>query len=204
MVAIIVSVCSMIQYFTQIWHILNGLDFEGGRKIDIDQKFFFLDMDWLGPKGMTENITACEKALGNSNAVFIIFRQKLKDKVTMYKQGQVRLIKTHLPLSLLPPEMLNKCRWSKSLYFVGLTGLSGLVQGCLFVLWRRWISISHSLLWLWTLISITHSMPSGQGCVRWAEPKGRGSVLLPPPPAHQVLQFAICLCNLFLQFAIRL
>ena len=115
----------------------------------------------------------------------------------MYKQGQVRLIKTHLPLSLLPPEMLNKCRWSKSLYFVRLTGLSGLVQGCLFVLWRRWISISHSMLWLWTLISITHSMPSGQGCVRWAEPKGRGSVLLPPPPAHQVLQFAICLCNLF-------
>ena len=42
MVAIIVSVCSMIQYFTQIWHILNGLDFEGGRKIDIDQKFFVL------------------------------------------------------------------------------------------------------------------------------------------------------------------
>jgi len=70
-----------------IWHILNGLDFEGGRKIDIDQKFFFLDMDWLGPKGMTENISACEQAL-----------------------GQVRLIKTHLPLSLLPPEMLNKCR----------------------------------------------------------------------------------------------
>ena len=27
-------------------------------------------------------------------------------------QGQVRLIKTHLPLSLLPPEMLNKCRYS--------------------------------------------------------------------------------------------
>ena len=79
MVAIIVLVCSLIQYFTQIWHILNGLDFEGGRKIDIDQKFFFLDMDWLGPKGMTENITACEKALGNSTAVFIIFRQKLKD-----------------------------------------------------------------------------------------------------------------------------
>ena len=79
MVAIIVIVCSMIQYFTQIWHILNGLDFEGGRKIDIDQKFFFLDMDWLGPKGMTENITACEQALGNSTAAFIIFRQKLKD-----------------------------------------------------------------------------------------------------------------------------
>ena len=79
MVAIIVLVCSLIQYFTQIWHILNGLDFEGGRKIDIDQKFFFLDMDWLGPKGMTENITACEKALGNSTAMFIIFRQKLKD-----------------------------------------------------------------------------------------------------------------------------
>ena len=79
MVAIIVLVCSLIQYLTQIWHILNGLDFEGGRKIDIDQKFFFLDMDWLGPKGMTENITACEKALGNSTAMFIIFRQKLKD-----------------------------------------------------------------------------------------------------------------------------
>ena len=78
MVAIIALVCSMIQYFTQIWHILNGLDFEGGRKIDIDQKFFFLDMDWLGPKGMTENITACEKALGNSTTVFIIFRRKSK------------------------------------------------------------------------------------------------------------------------------
>ena len=78
MVAIIALVCSMIQYFTQIWHILNGLDFEGGRKIDIDQKFFFLDMDWLGPKGMTENISACEQALGNSTAVFIIFRRKSK------------------------------------------------------------------------------------------------------------------------------
>ena len=49
---------------TQIWQILNGLDFEGGSKIDIDKKFFFLDMDWLAPKGITENITACEEALG--------------------------------------------------------------------------------------------------------------------------------------------
>jgi len=70
-----------------IWQILNGLDFEGGSKIDIDKKFFFLDMDWLAPKGVTDNITACEEALGTR-----------------------RLIKTHLPLSLLPPEMLTKCR----------------------------------------------------------------------------------------------
>ena len=50
---------------TQIWQILNDLDFEGGSKIDIDKKFFFLDMDWLGSKGLTENITACERALGS-------------------------------------------------------------------------------------------------------------------------------------------
>ena len=50
---------------TQIWQILNDLDFEGGSKIDIDKKFFFLDMDWLGSKGRTENITACERALGS-------------------------------------------------------------------------------------------------------------------------------------------
>ena len=49
---------------TQIWQILNGLDFEGGSKIDIDKKFFFLDMDWLAPKGISENITGCEEALG--------------------------------------------------------------------------------------------------------------------------------------------
>ena len=53
---------------TQIWQILNDLDFEGGSKIDIDKKFFFLDMDWLGSKGMTENITACERALGSNVA----------------------------------------------------------------------------------------------------------------------------------------
>ena len=50
----------------QIWQILNGLDFEGGSKIDIDKKFFFLDMDWLAPKGVSDNITACEEALGIS------------------------------------------------------------------------------------------------------------------------------------------
>ena len=53
---------------TQIWQILNDLDFEGGSKIDIDKKFFFLDMDWLGSKGLTENITACERALGSNVA----------------------------------------------------------------------------------------------------------------------------------------
>ena len=86
MVAIIVLVCSIIQYFTQIWHILNGLDFEGGRNIDIDQKFFFLDMDWLGSKGLTENITACERALGSNVAkqnlsffsIILVFSRNMK------------------------------------------------------------------------------------------------------------------------------
>ena len=57
---------SLKHLYTQIWQILNGLDFEGGSKIDIDKKFFFLDMDWLAPKGVTDNITACEEALGIS------------------------------------------------------------------------------------------------------------------------------------------
>ena len=124
----------------------------------------------------------------------------------MYKQGQVRLIKTHLPLSLLPPEMLNKCRWSKSLYFVCLSGLSGPVQGCLLVLWRRRISISHALLWLWILISITLSLPSVPGLCTlggtqrtWQCPitttTGSPSVAI----CYLSLQlvFAICFYNLF-------
>jgi len=67
-----------------IWNILNGCNFDSAKKVDIDQKFFFLDMDWLGD---SEYITACEAA-----------------------KGQRRLIKSHLPLSLLPPTLLTTCR----------------------------------------------------------------------------------------------
>ena len=61
----------------QIWTMVNDLDFCAARRIDIDSKFFFLDMDWLG--GSSNYIGACQQAL-----------------------GQRRLIKTHLPLHLLP------------------------------------------------------------------------------------------------------
>ena len=69
---------------TQIWSILNDLDFETAQKTDIDKKFFFLDMDWLG--GST-NISACEEALGRR-----------------------RLVKSHQPLSLLPRDLLTKAK----------------------------------------------------------------------------------------------
>merc|ERR1719334_475431 len=68
-----------------IWAILNGLKFEEARKIDIDKKFYFLDFDWL--RDGTDNIGACQAAI-----------------------GQQRLIKTHQPLTLLPKDILTKCK----------------------------------------------------------------------------------------------
>merc|ERR1712215_21724 len=70
-----------------VWNITNGLDFEKARKTDIDEKFFFLDMDWLqsGSHGNAPGfIDKAEKAV-----------------------GQQRMIKSHLPLGLLPPSLLE-------------------------------------------------------------------------------------------------
>jgi len=73
-----------------VWNILNNLDFERARKTDIDEKFFFLDMDILN---------------SHSHGDAPGFLDKAEAKV-----GQQRLIKSHLPLHLLPPELLTKCK----------------------------------------------------------------------------------------------
>ena len=73
-----------------VWNIVNNLDFEKAKKTDIDDKFFFLDMDWLqsGSHGDAPGfIEKAEKQL-----------------------GQQRMIKTHLPIGLLPPALLEKCK----------------------------------------------------------------------------------------------
>ena len=73
-----------------VWNILNNLDFEKARQTDIDQKFFFLDLDFLvsGSHGGDPGFVC--KAVA--------------------QVGKQRLIKTHLPIGLLPPDLLNKCK----------------------------------------------------------------------------------------------
>jgi len=73
-----------------VWNILNNLDFERARKTDIDEKFFFLDMDIL-------------KSGSHGDAPG--FLEKAEAMV-----GQQRLIKSHLPIHLLPPDILTKCK----------------------------------------------------------------------------------------------
>jgi len=68
-----------------VWSILNNVDLDTARKTDIDDKFYFLDLDWI--VGPAKAIPACEAAL-----------------------GQRRLIKTHLPLGLLPRNLLTQCK----------------------------------------------------------------------------------------------
>ena len=75
-----------------VWNILNGLDFEKAKRIDIDDKFFFLDMDFLKSESHGEAPGFVEKA---NEAV-----------------GKQRLIKTHLPIGLLPAALLTKCKVS--------------------------------------------------------------------------------------------
>ena len=73
-----------------VWNILNNLDFERARKTDIDEKFFFLDMDIL-------------KSHSHGDAPGFLDKAEAK-------LGQQRLIKSHLPLHLLPPDLLSKCK----------------------------------------------------------------------------------------------
>jgi len=73
-----------------VWNIVNDLDFEKAKKTDIDDKFFFLDMDWL-------------QSGQHSDAPGII--DKAEKQV-----GQQRMIKSHLPIGLLPPALLEKCK----------------------------------------------------------------------------------------------
>jgi len=72
-----------------VWNILNDLDFEKAMKTDIDEKFFFIDHDFMGRKGETPTT----------------FVEQAKHKV-----GERRLIKSHLPLGLLPPDLLKKAK----------------------------------------------------------------------------------------------
>ena len=72
-----------------VWNIVNDLDFEKAKKTDIDVKFFFLDMDFIQ-----------SRSHGDAPG----FLDKAEKQV-----GQQRLIKSHLPLGLLPPDLLKKC-----------------------------------------------------------------------------------------------
>eukprot|EP00091_Calanus_sinicus_P011180 TRINITY_DN25397_c0_g1_i1.p1 TRINITY_DN25397_c0_g1~~TRINITY_DN25397_c0_g1_i1.p1 ORF type:complete len:318 (-),score=121.60 TRINITY_DN25397_c0_g1_i1:101-1030(-) len=73
-----------------VWNIVNNLDFERAKKTDIDEKFFFLDMD-------------CLKSGSHGDAPGFV--DKAEQKV-----GEQRLIKSHLPIGLLPPDLLQKCK----------------------------------------------------------------------------------------------
>jgi len=73
-----------------VWNILNDLDFERAKKTDIDKKFFFLDMD-------------CLKSGSHGDAPGFV---DMAEAVV----GQQRLIKSHLPIGLLPPDLLKKCK----------------------------------------------------------------------------------------------
>eukprot|EP00090_Calanus_glacialis_P045776 TRINITY_DN8712_c0_g1_i6.p1 TRINITY_DN8712_c0_g1~~TRINITY_DN8712_c0_g1_i6.p1 ORF type:complete len:325 (+),score=130.36 TRINITY_DN8712_c0_g1_i6:23-997(+) len=73
-----------------VWNIVNNLDFERAKKTDIDEKFFFLDMD-------------CLKSGSHGDAPGFV--DKAEQQV-----GQQRLIKSHLPIGLLPPDLLEKCK----------------------------------------------------------------------------------------------
>ena len=75
-----------------VWNILNNCDFDAARKKDIDKKFFFLDMDFLGSGTHGDNPGFVERAVAAAAA------------------GEQRLIKSHLPLGLLPPSLLSTAR----------------------------------------------------------------------------------------------
>jgi len=70
-----------------LWNIRNGVNVEKSKKIDIDLKFDFLDMDFL------DEIDSD----GNTDTA-------------MSKFGKERNIKTHLPFSLLPKDLLEKAK----------------------------------------------------------------------------------------------
>jgi len=77
-----------------VWNIVNNCQFDKATKTDIDEKFFFLDMDFLG---------SGSKGVGpGARSNFI---QAAEDKL-----GERRLIKTHLQLGLLPPSVLSTCK----------------------------------------------------------------------------------------------
>ena len=72
------------------WNVLNNLDFERSLKTDIDEKFCFLDMDFLQTRSHVDAPGYVDKA-----------EQQV---------GQQRLIQPNLPIVLLPPDLLQKCR----------------------------------------------------------------------------------------------
>jgi len=69
-----------------VWNIVNNLDFEKSKTLDIDDKFFFLDHDFMGKDS--------NDFIGKAISAY----------------GKQRLIKTHLPIGLCPPDMLKKCK----------------------------------------------------------------------------------------------
>jgi len=72
-----------------LWNIRNGVDPELSKKVNIDTKFFFLDMDFFDMKdgGTFNNIEDCKKSV-----------------------DKARNIKTHLPFSLLPAGLTDKAK----------------------------------------------------------------------------------------------
>ncbi|XP_023330114.1 sulfotransferase 1C4 [Eurytemora carolleeae] len=69
-----------------IWNIRNGVDVEESKRVDIDVKFDFLDNDFFedSPIGVIDG------------------------SILKLQQGEERNIKCHLPISMLPKDLLLK------------------------------------------------------------------------------------------------
>lgn len=72
-----------------LWNIRNGVDPEKSKKVDIDSKFHFLDMDFFDYKEgeVHRNIENAKRCV-----------------------GEERNIKTHLPFTMLPANLLKKAK----------------------------------------------------------------------------------------------
>ncbi|KAG8285198.1 hypothetical protein J6590_085921 [Homalodisca vitripennis] len=91
-----------------VWLINNDLDYETARKVPLDTRFPFLEFGMLHSPQLHREVLALNNHRPEVDRVLTTWRTP-GYQLASFSQSP-RHFKTHLPFTLLPPSLLDRCK----------------------------------------------------------------------------------------------
>ena len=90
-----------------VWQIVNKIDVETSKKVPLFLRSSFLEMEGLA----MENTVADLKTMAEKDPAMEVWLQLMTNSIKLADDmPSPRVIKTHLPFEMLPPNLLDTCK----------------------------------------------------------------------------------------------